>query len=159
MKDSKLEIRRYKTGEEEAVWQVYFRSTREVVSNEYTVEQVTRWAPDKIDLADLKNRLSEKNPFVAVDGSTVVGFAELESDGHIDRFYCLPEWIGKGVGGKLLDRLEEEAKKIGLKRIFAESSTLAIKFFIAKGFQVLEERINTVCNSPAKQYIIEKKLN
>lgn len=109
-------------------------------------------------MTEWANRLSKKNPFVAVDENRVVGFAELEPDGHIDRFYCLPEWIGKGVGTKLLHRLEEEAKRIGLKRIFAESSTLAISFFTGKGFQILEEKTNTVCNAPAKQYIIEKKL-
>lgn len=101
-----MKIRRYKSGEEEEIYQVYFRSTREVVSREYTLNQVLRWAPDDNDLLEWVNRLSKKNPFVAVVDNVIVGFAELESDGHIDMFYCLPEWVGKGVGTQLLKSLE-----------------------------------------------------
>ncbi|MBL6989901.1 MAG: GNAT family N-acetyltransferase [Bacteriovoracaceae bacterium] len=161
MENSKLEIkiRRYKRGEEKAIWQVYFRSTREVVSKEYTLDQVKRWAPDSNDLTEWIDRISQRNPFVAVVDNIIVGFAELETDGHIDMFYCLPEWIAKGVGTQLFECLEQEAIRTKMKRIFAESSTLAIRFFKSKGFQVIEERVNIVCNAPAKQYIIEKKLS
>ena len=153
-----MEIRRYKFGEEEAVWQVYYRSTREVISREYTPEQVKRWAPDIIDQKEWTQRLIKKNPFVAVANDKIVGFAELEPDGHIDRFYCLPEWVGKGVGTQLLNSIEREAFATGIERLFAESSTLAIGFFKSKGFEVVEERINTVCEAPARQYLIEKNL-
>lgn len=154
-----MEIRRYRLGEEQAVWNVYFRSTREVISTEYTIDQVLRWAPDRTDPSDWAKRLKDRNPFVAVNDGVIVGFAELESNGHIDMFYCLPEWIGKGVGSQLLKHIEYEAKKSQISRLFAESSTLAINFFKNKGFDILEERVNTICDAPAKQYIIEKRLS
>jgi len=153
-----MDIRRYKIGEEEKIWTVFYRSTREIVSHDYTREQIERWAPKNRVPAEWAKRIFLKKPFVAVEGDEVVGFAELEEDGHIDLFYCLPEWVGKGVGTSLLEALEAEAMKLNLSKIYAESSTTAIQFFVAKGFRILEIRINTVCGEAAKQYLIEKRI-
>ena len=77
-----MEIRRYKPGEELDIWSVFYGSMRFVCSRDYTPEQIARWAPNYKDMDEWSERLAKKNPFVAIIGSTIVGFAELE-----------PEWI------------------------------------------------------------------
>jgi putative acetyltransferase len=114
-----MEIRRYKPGEESEVWSVYFSSTRNVVSREYTADQVNRWAPDDLDMEPWAARLVRTNPFVALVDAKIVGFAELESDGHIGYFYCHHEFQRQGIGSGLWEAVEREGKRLRLESIFA----------------------------------------
>jgi len=51
--------------------------------------------------ADWKESVRQRNPFVVEHEGKIIGFAELEANGHIDGFYCHHQWQRKGVG-KLL---------------------------------------------------------
>ena len=151
-----MEIRRYRLGEEDSLWALYFNTTHHVIAREYTQAQVNSWAPADADMEAWAERLATKNPLVAIEDGQIVGFAELEPDGHIDYFYCHHEWQRCGVGTALLQIVETEAKCFGLDALHAEVSTTAVAFFRAKGFEVIEERENIVCGAPAKQYLMRK---
>ena len=69
----------------------------------------------------------------------IVGFAEFESNGHIDCFYVHHEWIGKGVGRALMKEIFIRAKKSNIKRVFVDVSITAKPFFREKGFKVINE--------------------
>jgi hypothetical protein len=45
-----MEIRRYKFGEENAIWDVYFAATRESIARDYHPDLVERWAPRNQDM-------------------------------------------------------------------------------------------------------------
>jgi len=153
-----IHIRRYQPGEEQAIWTLYFDTTHQVVARDYTAEQVDRWAPENDDLKAWKQKLARTKPLVAIIEDQIVGFAELEDDGHIDTFYGHYRWQRQGVGTALLEAVEAEAKRAGIEVLFAEVSTTAVAFFLAKGFEVTEERASRVCGTPAKQYMMRKQL-
>lgn len=153
-----MDIRRYRPGEEIELWQLYFNTTHQIVAKEYTIDQVNRWAASDADMSVWTERLARKNPFVAVENDQIIGFAELEKDGHIDYFYCHHEWQRKGVGTLLLGVIEAEARDQGIDAIYAEVSTTAVDFFTSKGFEVTKERTNIVCEAPAKQYEMRKSI-
>lgn len=71
-----------------------------------------------------------------VDG-VVVGYTDLEADGHIDHAYCVPEVVGTGVGSMLYRALETEARAQGLTRLYVEASEAARRMYSAKGFTVV----------------------
>lgn len=96
-----MQIRRYKPGEEEELWQLYHDTTHIINGDAYTKEQVERWAPHDKNMDEWKERIKVKNPFVVVQDDKIVGFAELEADGHIDYFYTHHQWQGKGIGSML----------------------------------------------------------
>lgn len=75
-------------------------------------------------------------------GDEVVGFAELEEDGHLDMFYVRSNVVGRGVGSLLYAALEDRARRLGIGRIFTGASITARPFFGRKGFAVLRQ--NTV---------------
>src|SRR4030095_13228380 len=117
-----MEIRRYKRGEEQAVWDVYFAATRESIARDYHAELIDRWAPRDPDMGQWSDRLAQKNPFVALVDQQIVGMAEIEADGFIDYFYVHPKWQGRGIGKALLATLEAEMAKLGVGLIFADVS-------------------------------------
>ena len=152
-------IRRYRPGEEAEIWNVYYTSTRHIVSQDYTLAQIERWAPNEYDIMNWRERIAKKDPFVALINEEIVGFAELEMDGHIDCFYCHHEFQRQGIGARLMEKIFTEANQLGLDRLFAEVSSTARDFFKAKGFKIEQETNHIVCGQPAKQYLMSKALN
>ena len=63
-----------------------------------------------------------------------IGTGRLLPDGHIGRMAVLAEWRGRGVGRALIERLLEEAKRIGVVQLVLNAQTSAIGFYRRFGF-------------------------
>ena len=155
---TQMEIRRYRCGEEEAIWEVYFQATHRSIGRDYHPDLLERWAPRDKDMNEWAERLAQKNPFVAIVGGRIVGMAEIEVDGFIDYFYVHPDWQGRGIGKALLATLEGEAGKDEADVIAADVSVTAKEFFLAQGFTVTEAKSNVILGHPAPNFRMEKKL-
>ncbi len=140
------------------LWQLHHDTTRIIIGQAYTPEQVRRWAPDAME-PWWNDRMAQSNPFVAEQDGKIVGFAELETDGHIDRFYCHHQWQRRGVGRKLYQAIEDEASRLGIRLLFAEVSVTARKFFESMGFEVTVEQNNIVCGAVARNFRMQKRLD
>ena len=154
-----MEIRRYKQGEEGAVWNVYFAATRESIARDYHPDLIERWAPQNPNMNEWAARLARKKPFVAVVDEEIVGMAEIEADGFIDYFYVHPGWQKKGIGKALLVSLESEAAKAGVRVIFADVSVTAKTFFLSQGFNITETKSNVILGHPAPNFRMQKSLD
>lgn len=133
-------IREYQSADAPALWQLFYDTIHKVNIRNYSLEQVNAWAPLDVDLDRWTKRFESRATFVAEDGTTILGFAELESSGHIDRFYCHAECQGQGVGTQLLNRIEGEASSRGITRLYTEASITALPFFERRGFIVIREQ-------------------
>lgn len=63
-----------------------------------------------------------------------VGTGRMTADGKIGRLAILKEYRCKGIGGKMLDALIEEAKKNGLQKLYLHAQTHAIWLYEKRGF-------------------------
>ena len=151
-------IRRYQPGEEAQLQEIYVESNRRLNSKHYTPAQIERWVAKHANLKEWSKRLSETNPWVAIVDGRPVAFAELESSGHIDLFYCHPDYQGQGAGSKLLRTIISEASRLGLRELGADVSVTAESFFSRRGFGIVEERTAFIEDGPAKQYIMRKRI-
>lgn len=59
-----------------------------------------------------------KFTLVAETDGMIAGFAELEENGHIDRFYCHKNFVGRGVGTMLYNEIEKKARKQKMDKLF-----------------------------------------
>ena len=85
-------------------------------------------------------RQDTKQTFVADHNGQIIGFAELETTGHIDCFYTHKDFQGQGVGTKLLDTIVTQATKLQLSCLFAEVSITARPFFEHRGFVIVKSQ-------------------
>ncbi len=92
------------------------------------------------------------------DEDQPLAFGDLEHDGHIGYLYCAPEAAGTGVAAALYDLLERAARERGLKRLHAEASEAARRFFLRKGFSVVNRRAFEISGVPIHNYAVEKWL-
>ena len=63
-----------------------------------------------------------------------VGTGRLLPDGHIGRMAVLRESRSLGVGGAILERLVEEARRRGMKQVVLSAQTHALGFYRRHGF-------------------------
>ena len=136
-----MEIRKYRAGEEPELKRLFFNTIRNVNIRDYTLEQVSVWAPDEIDDEKWRVRMEGIAPFVCVENARIVGYADVQTSGYIDHFYVHHEWQRQGVGSLLFSRLVEQATEYGgVTELTSEVSITARPFFESKGFQVVREQ-------------------
>ena len=76
---------------------------------------------------------------VAFDGARAIATGRLLPDGHIGRMAVLREFRGKGLGGQILERLIETARKRGDREALLSAQVHALAFYRRHGFEPLGE--------------------
>ena len=138
--------------------ELFHNTTRAIASKDYTDQEINAWAGKTIDYDKWQNRLKLKHPFLAIKDSHVVGFAELEKDGHKDCFYVHKDYQKQSIEKSLMKKIKIEAKKNKIQKLFAEVSITAKPFFLAAGFQTIRSNIAIKGNQKLRNYIMELKL-
>ena len=133
-------IRRYRTGEEASLFDIYFTAIHLVASRDYTAEQIRAWAPANLDAALWENKMREINPFVAELKGEIVGYADLQANGYIDHFFVSGKRPRAGIGSVLMNKILEEAASLNLSSLTSHVSRTAQPFFAKFGFVVVEHR-------------------
>lgn len=137
----KILIRKYIVEDAQDLANIYYNTIHKINIRDYNQQQVDVWAPKTSkEITGWLKKFERTNPFVAVVNNTVIGFAEFESNGYIDCFYCHHEWIGCGVGAALMQAIYESAAQQGIKRIFTEVSITAKPFFDKCGFTTVTQQ-------------------
>jgi GNAT superfamily N-acetyltransferase len=157
--DETTRIRAYDAGDVPEIARLFYETVRTVNRADYSDEQVEAWAPSVPDLEEWHTRMADRQTLVAEEGGEVVGFAELEGDGHLDMLYLRKDAVGRGVGGRLYRAIEREARSRGLERIFTEASITARPFFEGQGFRVVREQRVSRRDVPMMNFAMEKLLS
>lgn len=96
---------------------------------------------------------------VAVDvADNILGWGDLEADGHINFLYSAPEACGRRVGSTLYSALERHARAMSMPRLFVEASELAKRLFTRRGFVFLRRNELTLEGVAIHNFSMEKRL-
>jgi putative acetyltransferase len=152
------EIRYYEAGDAPEIVRLFFETVRSVNRADYSDEQLEAWAPGVPDPEEWHARMAGRRTLVAEEGGEVVGFAELEYDGRLDMLYVRKDAVGRGVGRRLDEAVEREARGQGLGWIFTEASITARPFFEQQGFRVVREQVVSRRGVSMTNFVMEKEL-
>jgi len=155
---AKIEIRPYRATDRDRLIDLFRGSVRRVARRDYSLAQVSAWAPDDIDAEGFGRRCADRPTFVAAIDGELAGFGDLEPDGHIDMLYVHADHQRKGVAGSLLDKIEAVARQQGIRRLYAEASITARPVFETRGFQVLTVQAVSLRGQTFTNYRMEKRL-
>jgi putative acetyltransferase len=153
-----MEIRRFRLGDEAALFRVYFTAIHGVASRDYSPEQVEAWAPADLDVDLWANRVQKIRPFVVELDNEIVGYADVQPDGYIDHFFVAGPHPRQGIGTRLMTRIHEEAKSLGLTELTSNVSNTAEPFFVFHGFHVVERRLPVLRGVTLQNALMRKGL-
>ncbi len=156
--DCDLRIQKYEPKYARQVADLFQGSVHETARRDYTQEELEAWAPTPVNYKAWSERLSLKKPWLIIEKETVTGFAELESDGHVDCFYIHQNYQGQHLGTTLMNRIEAEALEAGLSRLYLEASITARPFFEKMGFVTVGPNLVRKGSITLKNYRMEKVL-
>lgn len=153
-----MRVRPYLTTDAEPLSRLYARSIQAHAASDYSHEQCAAWARLAPSAERLEALMADgRRRFVAVEGETVVGFLDLEANGHIHFLYKAPE-AGRGVAASLLQAAEGACAREGVSRLFAEASEPARRFLERHGFTTVQRRDLEVEGVAIHNYAVEKRL-
>ena len=137
-----MRIRPYRPEAAPALSALYYESVHGLGALRYSPAQVAAWTPAPADPAATNSRARDGRLTVVAEGQAgrVVGFGDINADGHVDRLYRSPAPNACGVGAVLLDRLLAHAAEQGMARLTVEASEMARGLFERRGFHVVERR-------------------
>ena len=138
-----IDVRDYQINDARYIASLFIDTIRNINIRDYTPEQINAWihGVENWDLEKWKKSFLNKMVFVAEENTQIVGFGELESNGHVDRFYVHKDYIGRGVGRKIYQEIEAKAIALNIEKLFVEASITAKPFFQKRGFSLVRKQI------------------
>lgn len=134
-----MKIRRFTSTDTPDLIELFRHTVHTVCTLDYSPEQLNAWAPQSIDTDKWTLRFARTFTVVAESEGQLVGFANLADDGCVDMLYVTATMQSQGVATRLISVLEDEARRLGIKRLYSDVSLTARKFFLSKGFTLENE--------------------
>jgi N-acetylglutamate synthase-like GNAT family acetyltransferase len=127
-------IRRAEQKDREAVWRTHTAAIREICRSHYTEDELEAWT-NLLSPRRYEQAIERLEFFVAEDAGEVVGFGTLNVEsGEVEAVYVNPPAARRGVGSRLLQTLEESARRSGLTRLHLSASLNAVGFYERAGY-------------------------
>ena len=153
-----VHIRPYNDTDLDTLIELFAGSVRQVASRDYSPAQIEAWAPVAVNREHWATRLGSRPTYVAEASGQIVGFSDLEPDGHIDMLFVHADHQGKGVARALLDHIKHRAHEQGIDRLFTEASITACPFFERNLFEVIEAQDVELRGQTFRNYRMAKSI-
>ena len=152
-----MNIRKYRPEDSEEKTEMHLKTIREVNSRDYTEEEVEAWST-----FDDSQHVSEEKieRWIAEEEGDIIGFSDYRFDeGTITGVYVHPDYLRRGIGSRLLEKVLQDAKNKGLDELTAEASVTAKEFYQSHGFEVVEETVHETNGEEVQAFKMRKHLN
>lgn len=148
-------IRKYFRKDLEQIVKLFYDTVHSVNAADYTPRQLDAWANGKPNLKEWADSLARHHSLVAEKGGTVVGFADMDESGYLDRLYVHKSFLRQGIAARLCDALESAAHA---KKIVTHASVTAKPFFEARGYTTIRRQQVERNGVFLTNYVMEKTL-
>ena len=148
-------VRNYMPSDCQQLAELFYETVHTVNGKDYTEEQLDVWATGNVDLEEWNTSLSEHYTVVAVEGVIIVGFADMDKTGYLDRLFVHKDFQRQAIATVLCEHLEQRGDG---KKITTHASITAKPFFISMGYQVIREQKVFRNGIALTNYVMEKEV-
>ena len=137
--DGVITIRKYKPVDCAAMAKLFYDTVHTINAMDYTKEQLNVWAKESVDLEAWNISFLNHNTLIAEINGEILGFADMDNFGYLDRLYVHKDFQRRGIAAALLNELERCAKETGILSFETYASITARSFFEKQGYTVEAE--------------------
>lgn len=148
-------IRDYQWLDCEEMIELFKSTVINVNCRDYDADQLQAWI-NGADLGSWHQSFMEHKTLVAVEDGKIVGFADMDSSGFLDRLYVHKDYQHQNIGKMLCDELEAWAWQNDISLIRTHASITAKPFYEKRGYKVIQEQLVRRASCQLKNYIMEK---
>lgn len=148
-----MELRHYCSDDCAAMADLFYHTVHTVNARDYSQKQLDAWATGRVDLKAWDKSFLEHDTWVALEGDLLVGFADMDKSGYLDRIYIHKNHQGRGIATMLCDRLEQRCPS---SCFTTHASITAKPFFEKRGYRVVKEQQVSRGGVFLTNYVMEK---
>ena len=129
-----MKLRPYESGDCPALARLFYDTVHTVNGRDYTPEQLAAWADGQVDLSAWDTSFLAHHTLVAEEDGVILGFADMDGSGYLDRLYVHKDRQSQGVASALCDALEDACPAA----VFTTHASLTARpFFEGRGYRVV----------------------
>lgn len=147
-------LRPYRSEDCPALTRLFYDTVHTVNARDYTPEQLDAWADGQVDLTAWDESFRAHHTLVAEENSEILGFADMDNMGYLDRLYVHKDYQGRGVATALCDALEAACPA---KAFTTHASLTARPFFEGRGYRVLRRQTVVRRGVALDNFVMEKR--
>lgn len=148
-----MRIRSYQSSDIKEMAELFYNTVHTVNAEDYTGEQLDAWADGNPDLVKWDQSFQAHQTLIAEENDRIVGFADIDRTGYLDRLYVHREYQGQGIATLLCDLLEELTEG---NVITVHASITAKPFFERRGYRTVKRQQVERRGILLTNYIMEK---
>tara|TARA_B100000212_G_scaffold248560_1_gene189968 strand:+ start:88 stop:549 length:462 start_codon:yes stop_codon:yes gene_type:complete len=123
--------------------EVYFDSVCSIDENIYSKEHKFAWASQAWENSEFQKSLLKGMGSKLIFNNKIIGFATRYPKNRLSLLYVRGNFKRKGFGNILLDSIERDALKSGIKKLNTEASLLSYKLLLKRRWEIdRKEKVN-----------------
>ena len=142
---------------------IYFDSIQSLDEKIYSKEQKRAWSSQAWDNPNFEQSITQGKGWLLSEKGKILAFATRYPINRIALFYCKGKFQRRGYGSKLLNKVQEEAKKEGLDSLSTEASLISYKLFLKNEWEIIRKEKIIINNIFFERYkmikIIKDNIN
>lgn len=154
-----MEIKPYKSGDCPEMAQLFYDTVHTVAAKDYDKAQLCAWATGQVDLAGWNTSFLAHHTLLAWENQVLVGFADMDSGGYLDRLYVHKDYQGQGIATALVGALHQSAIQSGVCKFTTHASVTARPFFERLGYEVVTPQTVERNGVSIKNFVMEKTIS
>ncbi len=152
-----MEIRKFHKSDTQEVAELLHNSVK-ILNLQGSSEHTHSQAAANISFHNWEESFLQKFTIVAELNRTIVGIGQLDNTGHINWFYCHPDYRRRGIGGQLYAALEEHAYWKNIQTLYTEANSGDTPFFVKMGFQKVHKQNTLIKGEIKNSFVLQKKV-
>lgn len=149
-----IEIRAYCSNNCREMAALFYQTVHSINPLEYTAEQLNAWAPALPDVPVWNASFLKNDTLVAWERNRIVGFADMDATGYLDRLFVHKDRQRCGIATMLCQQLESRTTS---EMVTTQASITAKPFFEKRGYVVVQEQHVERAGILLKNYVMKKE--
>jgi len=152
-----MKIRLARDGDYAAIARFHRQTIRHVNSKDYSKDIIRVWST-RPSAKRLRITAERCKRWVAVEGEKIIGYCDHSLNGEFWGLFVHKDYIGRGIGSRLLKTAENSLKKFGYKKVTLQASITAKNFYKKYGYKIVKKGFHLIGDKKLPTFLMTKKL-